>query len=70
MKVYRVSYSDPDHGTLVTWVGNLDEVRREIARIEADPDNLALQDWGKVEIPTKRRDLIAFLNRWFPTDNG
>lgn len=71
MKLWRINWSDPDHGYMQHWSGTKAEAMKSMtaksAEYEGDRPTFTLQSEN---VPTEKAALVAWLNRRFDTDNG
>lgn len=63
MKLYRISYDDPQQGGCVQWVGSLAEAARCRAAIRKRlGDRNPIMLTSAKDVPTSKDQLIHFLN--------
>lgn len=72
MIVWRCSISHPERGTLLSWHDSRSEANRALVAWfdSADFDDVGPNTVTHVEIPTKKADLLAWLNSNVTTDHG
>ena len=75
MKIYRVTFHDDHMGAVLTWHSSRRSAERELAKYRRDERELpeiqrSEMEVHKINIPTTRKGLIAWLNRNFQSDNG
>ena len=76
MKLYRIHYYDQDTGNRYVWCRNKEQVTKEITEIKQiykneNVSSTALDlDVDVVNFPTKKQELLEWLNYHLSTDNG
>lgn len=73
MRIYKISYNTPDHGTVLLWAGNAAAAKadaRQIKKDEATNGNDCDPTVWPMDIPINKAGLLAWLNIHFTTDNG
>ena len=73
MKVWKVIFHDPHAGTLISWWSNRRDAESELKWLKkqrGDEDGCGYDSLENKEIPTTKKELIAWLNDNLTTDNG
>ena len=73
MKVWKVIFHDPHAGTLISWWSNRRDAESELQSLKkqrGDENACWSDDLKHEEIPTTKKELIAWLNVELNTDNG
>ena len=69
MKIYRIDWTDPTEGHCVGWAGSIAEAKRTVAEVKHES---VAEDIGirQVDFPTRKHDLLHWLNIYVTRDNG
>lgn len=67
MRLYRVSYYDKDHGSMLRWAAHKYQA---LLRRSDLTDNLDACTIEEIQIPSGKDALVAWLNENFTSDNG
>ena len=72
MRIYRCNFYDASMGQQVSWHGSKREAEQHLRVLQTDRGEPAAGPEGvqPVELPTKRKLLLGWLNTHFNTDNG
>lgn len=69
-RIYRCNYWDADLGQLVSWHATRRDAERELARqVRENGPGQGAEEVEPVDFPTRKADVIAWLNRHLSTDN-
>jgi hypothetical protein len=70
MKLWLVQWRDTDHGNMQRWYGSKREAGQAIKGLKEEFS----PEYGYIvtfeEVPTKKAELLEWLNERFNTDNG
>jgi hypothetical protein len=71
MRLYRITMSHADLGTLIGWAGSKREANSKLAAHQREREGEACGPEGveSVEVPTDKLGLIAWLNAYLDVDN-
>ncbi len=76
MRLYRLQYHHDDSGNNLLWFSSRARARAAWSRLKGRVDSpdfndaVSFQSIMPVEVPTRRRELIKFLNQNLTLDNG
>lgn len=70
MKLYRAEWDDPDDGTIVSWHASKREAKSAVSDAIKNGNAQEPTSVKAVNVPTKKGELIAWLNLWVNRDNG
>jgi len=68
MKLYRVPYQNVDHGYQAEWCASKEAARRISARLRDEGEEP--EDAEPIDVPTKKDELVRFLNHHAASLNG
>lgn len=72
MKLYRVWFSAPNEGVVLAWFASKKEADNEIVNLKKqyNLDDETEPDIEAIDVPIKRKELLAWLNQNFNRNNG
>lgn len=73
MRLYRLDFTDPDLGNTVSWFGSKERAEAALhtkQRERADKDSRDIDHITPVDVPTRKTELLLWLNTHLDTDNG
>jgi hypothetical protein len=69
--IYKFTYTHPDLAHVVEWYGTKREAEAALMAFkEEEGTEQELAEIEKVDIPTDKKGLLAWLNLYFTSDNG
>lgn len=70
MQIWRMSFTTPQDGTILSWHGTKGDAEAALAVMQRDHECAGVQLVEQVDVPTVKHDLIRWLNANLNTDNG
>lgn len=72
MNIYRISIQHPDEGTIYAWAGSMADAWRAARELNARCRAVEPMDKATVtpvDFPTKKMELLSWLNAYFDRNN-
>lgn len=72
MRLHRVKFHDPDQGEALFWFGTKREAQQKLRQLQKDRthEQQGAEEVEQVEVPTKKEELISWLNTNLDRNNG